>query len=67
MADIIEFLEARLDEEEAESLDSLEHEPYPDSWAERLGQRLRWTLRDSSMVTRYLATLVPTEVLELLV
>ena len=40
MADIVDFLEARLDEDEAESLDSLQHEPYPESWANILAARV---------------------------
>ena len=40
MSDIIEFLEARLAEDEAESLDSLEHDPYPESWANIIATRI---------------------------
>ena len=40
MVAIIEFLEARLSEDEAESLDSLEHDPYPESWANIIATRV---------------------------
>jgi hypothetical protein len=40
MTDIIEFLGARLDEDEAASLDSLEHDPYSESWANILATRI---------------------------
>jgi hypothetical protein len=40
MTAIIEVLEARLSEDEAESLDSLEHDPYPESWANIIATRI---------------------------
>ena len=40
MRDIIEFLEARLDEDEADYLESLQHDPYPESWANIIATRI---------------------------
>ena len=40
MTEIIEFLESRLDGDEAESLDSLQHDPYPESWANIIATRI---------------------------